>query len=185
MKAAPPRWMEALIALLIPPACREHVTGDLHQRYRSAGQYLMDAIRAVPLVIVSRIRRTIDPQLLLMEAFALYLSFVGAAWWMDVPLLSDEWGLLRLAVPATVALYALVVAGAYASPGGRSVVKPMAQSAFALACAFFSQSVLVSIDGQFALPWKIMLYGAGASLILLSGLRMLFTAPEIGPRGGA
>jgi len=185
MNAVPPRWLESLVELLIPPACREYVAGDLHQRYCILGQYLMDAIRTVPLVILSRIRRTTDPQLLLMEAFALYLSFVGTAWWIDPLLLSDEWGLLRLAIPSAVALYALVIAGAYSSPGRRSVVKPIVHSAFALGCAFLSQSILVAIDPSFALPWKTMLYGAGASLMLLSGLRMVFASPEIGPRGGA
>jgi hypothetical protein len=35
--------MEALVGLLTPPACRDHVLGDLHERYSSPAQYLVDA----------------------------------------------------------------------------------------------------------------------------------------------
>jgi hypothetical protein len=184
MKPTPPPAIEKLLGVLIPPASREHVLGDLHERYSGTGQYLYDALRTVPFVILSRIRRTRDPQLLLMEAFALYLSFVGAAWWLGaVTFLYEEWGLLRLAIPTIFALVALMLADAYATPPRRSVLTPMLQSAVGVAFAFLSPIALTG--GAFAVPWKIMVYGGGASLMLLSGLRMVFTAPEIGPRGGA
>jgi hypothetical protein len=70
MKSAPLNWIEAPIGLLIPPACREEVLGDLYQRYAGPRQYLLDALRAVPLVIASRVRRTTDPAVLLIEALA-------------------------------------------------------------------------------------------------------------------
>ena len=71
MPSAPPRVMEAVVGFLLPPACREHVLGDLHERYTSPRQYLVDALLAVPLVIASRIRRTTDPDVFLMEALGL------------------------------------------------------------------------------------------------------------------
>jgi hypothetical protein len=74
MSSGPSRTAEGIIAAIVPPACREEVVGDLHERYRSQGRYALDALRTVPLVIVSRIRRTADPQILVIQAFVLYLS---------------------------------------------------------------------------------------------------------------
>ena len=186
MPPAPHRFIETLIGLLIPPVSREHVLGDLHERYRSTGQYIHDAIRTVPFVILSRIRRTTDPQLLLMEAFALYLSFVTTAWWLGPPsFLYEQWGLLRLAIPTAVTLLTLTLVDAYVDPSRRSVLKPAIQAAVGIGFAFLSQATLWIAGGDFALPWKIMLYGAGGSLILISALRFFFAAPEIRPRGGA
>ena len=85
MRSGPSKAAEAIVALLLPPACREEVLGDLHERYRSRLQYFTDALSTVPLVILSRIRRTADPQVLLIQAFALYASFLTAAWFKDAP----------------------------------------------------------------------------------------------------
>jgi hypothetical protein len=74
----PPKTFEALVAVVILPACREEVLGDLDERYRSPGQYGLDAARTVPLVILSRIQRTADSQALEIQAFACYLSFLFA-----------------------------------------------------------------------------------------------------------
>ena len=111
MHHGPSKAAEAIVALLVPPACREEVLGDLHERYISSGQYGLDAVRTIPLVIISRIRRTADPQVLLMQAFALYASFLGAAWLKDRTFLSDQWGLLRLAIPAGMAMLGLDTGG--------------------------------------------------------------------------
>ena len=75
MNPGPSKAAEAIVAVFLPPACREEVLGDLHERYRSPRQYGLEALRTVPLVILSRIRRTADPQVILMQAFALYVSF--------------------------------------------------------------------------------------------------------------
>lgn len=57
MKSRPPRLLERVIALLIPPAYREHVLGDLYERYTKLWRYIVDAARTVPLVLLSHIRR--------------------------------------------------------------------------------------------------------------------------------
>ena len=80
MMPGPSRFAEAVVGLLLPPACREHVLGDLHERYQSPQQYWPEAIRTVPLVILSRIRRTTDIVVLLMEICTTYMSFFVAAW---------------------------------------------------------------------------------------------------------
>jgi hypothetical protein len=184
MKTAPSKTAETILGLLIPPACREQVLGDLHERYTGPVRYFGDALSAVPCVVVSRIRRTTDPQVLLMEAFALYLSFVGVAWISgQSAFLYEPWGLLRLAIPTAVVLLALVLADAYADPAKRSPVKPMVQTAFCIGLAFLSQVTFWATNPDLAVPARIMLYGAGISLVLVSALRVFFPKDDNRPRG--
>ncbi len=115
MHSGPSKAAEAIVAVLLPPACREEVLGDLHERYASPRQYGSDALRIIPLIVIARIRRTADPQLLLIQAFALYASFLAAAWLQDGTFLSERWGLARLAIPATMALLGFISEDAYAN----------------------------------------------------------------------
>jgi hypothetical protein len=183
MHPAPRKIVETVVAFFIPPACREEVLGDLHERYGSPGQYIADALRTVPLVILSRIRRTTDPQLLLMEALVLYLSFIGAAWLRGGALLRDDLGLMRLAIPAAMALLGLVLADAYSNPAKRSLRTPVNGALCGVAAAYISQGVLAAGASEYTLPGWTMLYGSGMSLLLISALRMLFP-PIAGRRTG-
>src|SRR6185503_7620798 len=54
----PSRIAEAVVAILLPPASREEVLGDLYERFRSPSRYAVDALITVPMVVISRIRRT-------------------------------------------------------------------------------------------------------------------------------
>ena len=58
MEARPPALIDALVRRLVPPACREHVVGDLWERYTSPRHYALDAVRTIPAVVASQIRRT-------------------------------------------------------------------------------------------------------------------------------
>ena len=78
MASGPPKTFEALVAVVIPPACREEVLGDLHERYRSTRRYGLDVASTVPLVILSRIQRTADSQ-------------AGAVGTADMPRGSGPW----------------------------------------------------------------------------------------------
>lgn len=160
----PSKVTEAVIGILIPPACREYVLGDLHERYENPGQYIADAACTVPFVIVSRIRRTSDPVVLLMEGFALYVSFLCAALWMDRSLLYQDWGLLRIGIPPAIALLTLMLTDAYARPEKRWPLKPLFGAVLGIAVAFVAR----------ALPQSVMIPGSGMGLLLLSTLRMLF-----------
>jgi hypothetical protein len=70
METHPPKLIEAIVERLVPPACREHVLGDLSERYESPGQYMMDAVRTIPLVIASQVRRTSKIGVVVAEACA-------------------------------------------------------------------------------------------------------------------
>jgi hypothetical protein len=139
----------------------------------------------VPLVILSRVRRTTDPQVLLMEGFALYLSFLAAARQLDLPFLYEQSGLVKLAIPAAVALIALVLGDAYAREGKRSPVRPLVEAALGVTFAFLSQAALKATHGDWVVPHWIMLSGGGTSLLLVCGLRMLFPPDTRRPRGAS
>jgi hypothetical protein len=174
MARGPSRKVEALVALFTPPACREEVVGDLYERFRSPRQYAFDALITVPLVILSRIRRTADPQVLVMHAFALYLSFLCAAWMSDPALVSSRFGLLRLAIPAGIAILGLVLEDVYSRPGRRSALSLTRGPAIGLGLALLSQGMFRAGNLEVALPGWIAVYGCGMSLLLSSALRLLF-----------
>jgi hypothetical protein len=174
MHSAPPKTVEKIIGFLIPPASREEVLGDLFERCTSSGQYMLEALQVLPMVILSRIRRTADPQVLLMEALALYLSYMGAAWYQDRAFLYQDRGYLRLAIPAAMILLGLILEDAYASPGKRSPLMQMRGLILGLGVASLSQVVLSAGNRALALPPWIMLDGSAICLLLASVVRILF-----------
>ncbi len=175
MACGPPsKAAETIVGILTPPACREEVLGDLYERYRSPLQYGFDALGTVPLVILSRIRRMADPQVLVMQAFALYLSFLTAARFEDESLLQAQWGLLRLAIPAGMTLLGLVLEDAYATPGQRSAPGLVRGPLIGLGLALLSQAILGARNPAIPLPGWILLFGCAMSLLLSSAIRMLF-----------
>jgi hypothetical protein len=174
VNSGPPRAAEAIVAILLPPACREEVIGDLHERYQSRLQYAADLLRAVPLVILSRIRRTADPQLVLTQVMALYVSFSGAAWLRGGTLLREQWGLVRLAIPVAMILLGLILDDAYAVPGTRSALSLIRGPLVGIGLALASQELLSRGNPDLALPRWIAYYGCAMSFALSSALRFLF-----------
>lgn len=174
MGSGPSRSAEAVVSLLVPPACREEVLGDLYERYCSPRQYFLEAARTMPLVILSRIRRTADPQVLVIQAFALYMSYLGAAWLRDGALPQEPWRLLQLAVPAGMALLGLVLEDAYAIRGRRAPMGLARGPLVGLGLALVSQGVLWAGKPDWTVPRGILLNGCAMSLLLSSAVRMLF-----------
>lgn len=180
---APPRLLEAIVGFLTPPACREVVLGDLYERYGSPLRYISDAWYAVPCVVYSRIRRTADPGVLLMDAMLLYASFIVAAWQLDRELLYQHWGLLRLAIPVVATLIALMLGDAYARSGKKSPLRPLMQATLGVGFACFAQAAFSAAGFAFVLPWWIMLLGGGFGAIAISMVGMLFPPNDQRPRG--
>ena len=178
MSTSPPKAAQAIVALLIPGACREEVLGDLQERSASRAQYFGDALSTVPLVILSRIRRTSDPQLLLMCAFVLYLSFYGAAWFRNPSLLYEPWALVYIAIPGAVALLAIGLEDAYARSGHRSPLRLIRGPLLGAVWTILCQCALWSSHSRLALPLWTVLYGSAMALLLTSGLRILFAPPS-------
>src|SRR6187549_1231387 len=79
METNPPKLIERFVGMLIPEPCREHVLGDLCERYKSPGQYILEALSTLPFVLASRLRRTFRLQVFIAEVAALYIAFAGAS----------------------------------------------------------------------------------------------------------
>jgi hypothetical protein len=176
-------WPEAIAGILIPPACREEVLGDLYERNATPRQYVRDALRTVPLVVVSRVRRTSDLRLLAMYAIVLYFSFYAAAWFEVKPLLYERWGLWRLAIPWAFGMLALALEEAYARPGDASVLRLLRGPVIALSAAFLSQAALWASGSNLTLPLTIVLRGGASGLVWTLVIRSSFQPPSKSRRG--
>jgi hypothetical protein len=172
--SGPPKSVEAFVALLVPSASREEVLGDLYERYSSLQQYSLDALRTVPLIILSRIRRTVNPMMLMMQAFALYLSFLGVALIRDSAFLQRPRGFLKIVIPVATALLGLMLGDAYANPRRRSSLELLRGPVLAVGFAFLSQGWLRASNSGLLMPLLTMSYGTAVSLILTSTVRILF-----------
>jgi hypothetical protein len=174
-KQGPPRSIEKIVALLTPPARREEVLGDLHERYASPQQYVTDAIRAVPLVVASQIRRTTDLGVLFLEAFSLYFCFfAGMLRLSGASILPEQPRALSLLIPTAVALVVLRFVDAYASGRKRSTLKLILGTATAVAFAFLPEAALSLAGSSLALSGWDLLRGGILALALLSLLRTAF-----------
>jgi len=77
MPGGPPPLLEQAVLLLLPPACRETVGGDLCELYRSPLQYGWQALTALPFVILSQARRNANWPVLGLQGLILYACFHG------------------------------------------------------------------------------------------------------------
>lgn len=175
----PPRIAEAIVAALTPPACREHVLGDLQERCTSPGQYARDALGTVPGVIYSQVRRTTDPQLFVIETFVVLLSFLAAAWSLQGAASLSDRTALRFGIPAGAIALTFVLAEAYAVAGRLSVRRVLLRAAFAVSVGFLSQALLLAAGPALVLPRSTMFLGGAISLLLLSALRMAFSPRRV------
>jgi hypothetical protein len=160
--------IEKIVGIFIPPACREEVLGDLRERNEGSQLFLYDALRTVPMVIVSRIQRTTDSVVLLMQAFCCYISFLAAAWTLDRPMVYQQGGLLRLAIPCAIAIGVLMIADAYADPRKKSWLRPFLSVTVSFIVVF-----LVHLAHPL-LEQKMLAIGSGFSIMFLLMVRMLF-----------
>jgi hypothetical protein len=169
MESGPSKIVEALAYWLLPPACREEVLGDMRERNRDSVQYLIEATCTVPSVIYSRIRRTTDAVLALVEAASMYTAFAICAWWLDREGLLREYGLARLAAPPALFLVAIILADAYSDPRKHWPLKPLFAPILGLAVTY-----AVELNHQWALPPSVLAWGCALSVLFVSTLRLTF-----------
>jgi hypothetical protein len=177
MRCRPPRLAEYVAALLLPPASREEVLGDLEERCTSPAGYCRDAIQTVPLVIASRIRRTSDPPLLLLEAMILLLSFLAGGWIGEgrLPGQRELWG---FALPAGCVLLGLVLREVYAKPGVRSSFDPLKGPTLGIGIALAAWMMF-----RWTIPFRAMLYGSAFSWSFATATKLLFPPVTHRPQG--
>lgn len=171
----PPAVMDGVIRLLLPPASREAVAGDLWERYSSPLQYAADALHALPFVIVSQIRRNANLPVLSLQAFVLFACLGG---FVPPTLTRAPWAVAAL--PTLAAFAALVLRDAYRLPGQLSVSITLTDALIAAWSAAFCEAVLMLlsqagvIGPNWLLPWPIVMLG----LFALPALCVLRTSGE-------
>jgi len=170
MESGPSKVAEVIVGCLLPPACREETLGDMRERYRSGLGYFTEALQVVPFVIYSRICRTTDAVVALMEAASMYTAFLVVAKWIDPNLVLADSGLARLAIPPVVVLAVMCVADAYSAPGRHWPLKPLFAPILAFAAAYAVQTMY----RQWSLPAVVFSLGCATGLLLVSTLRLAF-----------
>lgn len=83
----PPPWLERMVLLAIPPQARESVAGDLWETYQDPQRYAAEALRTVPLVILSQMRRNLNPPALMLQGALIFLYLGGPATLLLLPVL--------------------------------------------------------------------------------------------------
>src|SRR5258705_13170497 len=100
VEARPPALIDWTVRLLIPPASREAVLGDLWERYSSPIQFVTEALRILPYLIASQMRRNSNIPLLGIAGFSLFVGFGGFQ--NAAPIDAPRWA--RAAIPTIAAL---------------------------------------------------------------------------------
>lgn len=82
-----PTWLDKLVTVLIPPAAREEVIGDLHESCITTRQYADQALSIAPFVIASQMRRNLNLPALIVQCGLLFYGLGGAVALAALPLL--------------------------------------------------------------------------------------------------
>ncbi len=156
LETRPPVLIDAVLRALIPPACREHVVGDLWERYRSPRHFVFDAARTIPFVILSQIRRTSTLAGVVIHLFLLFVSLGTGAGrlWPAVLGLSGAW-------------LAFVLRDAYRRILSISVKQVGVDVALGAVGLIASQAIVAVVSAGLLLP--VRAYAAG-----LAGFGMIF-----------
>lgn len=179
METYPPRLIEAVVEGLVPSACREHVAGDLSEQYGSTGRYLLPALRIVPRIVASRMRRNFDPAFLIIDACGLFMAFEAAWRLSDMPLIGSLSELMRVMLPACAALAGLALRDAYVDPENRNAAQSVFDAVFAAAFAIAINVISAFVSPGMSLPATVITKAALIAVFIVSLVRMPFWAVVI------
>jgi hypothetical protein len=118
MPYAPPRRLERIAETLVPPACAEHVLGDLAESSRSHSAYVRSLLSILPRTVWSQIRRRATLGGIVFNA-AITATFL-AVFLSSSPASNEPSVLLRAAAPWAMWVIGCALAAAY----GRSSMRP-------------------------------------------------------------
>ena len=172
MHCRPPVVIESMVRLLVPPASREHVMGDLSERYRSPRQYLMDAFHSLPLIIASQVRRTLNIGRIGVVAITLFFLLNANA--------RSSW--LAAALPTLLATAGLILRDAYRTPSSIPFAATEPRLAaidvgVAAGCVLLWQSLADLLAPQWMLPARALAVGIPIFGVLLFFIRL--EAPQV------
>jgi hypothetical protein len=163
MEIRPPEVIAKIVRALVPPASREHVLGDLHERYESPRRYLMDALQTLPFVIASRVRRTTHPLgLLIVGAFLWWVIFWGNR--------QESW--LAATIPTLITLVALALRDAYREAAPKWPYAIAVDMAIAAAGVLLSQLILAVTIPALMLTRDTLLVGFPLGYAILYFVRL-------------
>ncbi len=157
MTSRPPAALESVVGFFLPPLTHEHVLGDLAERHASSGQCLLDALRTVPAVVISQIRRTSYFPLWPLIGVALTIAFGRGAedWWP------------RAVIPAVITLLAFMFRDAYRVPDlKRPRRKGFVDVAIVAAAVLAAQAGLALWQPEWLITWAGLRGGALALAVL-------------------
>jgi hypothetical protein len=80
-------WRERLAEMLIPPAARESVLGDLRESCATGGQYRREIFKIAPFVIASQATRHLNVPVLMLQTALIYYCWSGWAAVLALPVL--------------------------------------------------------------------------------------------------
>lgn len=169
MESGPSKIAEGIVYWLLPPACREEVIGDMRERNDGPARFLLEATHTIPSVVYSRIRRTTDVVVAMMEALSVYTALVMAARWLNPELLFRDYGFARLAIPTAVFLSAIILADAYSDPKRHTPLKALFGPILGFALAYALQ-----LKHGLALPAAVLAWGGACGALIVSTLRLIY-----------
>jgi hypothetical protein len=185
METRPPALAEAVVGRLIPPACREHVLGDLRERYTTLPRYVVDVLAVVPMVVASQIRRTFDGTLFALEVWMLGMALLGRPIRYGSANGVDD---VATAIPIAIMLVVLILCDAYApvraassdldhaealadARFGAGLVRAVHDVVLAIACSWLVELILGRIAGDLRISIPRMLDLTGIWFLLLGAWR--------------
>lgn len=155
--------LESWVRRFTPPAHREEVLGDLAERCATPREYLREALRTLPFVIGSRIRRTTHPLGVLLAGAFLYWAIFYAN-------TQRHWLVALIPTVLMLAVYALRDAWRDPHDFGRLARVGLMDAGLAALAVLLSQLML-----QFIAP-QMMLNGPALFMGLPIGLTLLYFA---------
>ena len=109
----PSPWLEAIATRLVPPACREHVLGDLAETSAGNRHYVRNLLSALPSLVGSQIRRRATIAGIIFNAFISIFAFLIPQGFPQAPFFAEAWAVPRLAVPWALWVIGSALAAAY------------------------------------------------------------------------
>jgi hypothetical protein len=172
----PPALLERAVLLLTPPGAREAVLGDLCETYRCPSQYASDALRTLPFVIASQVRRNANLPVLGLQGFLMCFCLDGFA--------GRGSPAAHAAFLTIAALPALAVREAYRAGERQSSRRAMGEAVLvALALLLFCQSLSFGMMGATHQSDQVSWLQLGFTAPLMFPLFCLFRASLL-DRGG-
>lgn len=174
METRPHSLAEIIVRALVPPASREHVLGDLHERNSSTVGYVRDALSALPFIIASRLRRTTNP---------IGFGFLVVWLWFAVFYGNFQTTWVVAAIPAFLAAATLAMRDVYRTPNPKLTRQAFFDVVGVALVVALSQGILAIWAPRLLLSAGALSIGLPLGCVILFFVRLQFSgAPFVPPK---